>query len=175
MYLITSGRPSRLPMKLCKQAVRFYGRQLLSENLYHKLTVTISFEKFNPKINEYAYCEWEFDNHRSKDYVITIDKNLSKRNMLVALAHEMIHVKQYARGELKDYLRVNKSKWKGEIIDPQEVDYWDQPWEIEAHGYESGLFTKFAREEKLWNVFKGVSNPDAPIEPEPLGWKEMDI
>ena len=143
MYLITSGRPSRLPMKLCKQAVKFYGHQLLSENLYHKLTVTIAFEKFNPKINEYAYCEWEFDNHRSKDYVITIDKNLSKRNMLIALAHEMIHVKQYARGELKDYLRVNKSKWNGEIIDPQEVDYWDQPWEIEAHGREKELYYQF--------------------------------
>ena len=62
---------------------------------------------------------------------------------LIALAHEMIHVKQYARGELKDYLRVNKSKWKGEIIDPQEVDYWDQPWEIEAHGREKELYYKF--------------------------------
>jgi hypothetical protein len=143
MYVITSGKPSRLPIKLCKQAVRFYGRQLLSENLYHKLNVTIAFEKFNPKINEYAYCEWEFDNHRSKDYIITIDKNLSKRQMLIALAHEMVHVKQYARGELKDYLRVNKSKWKGQIIDPVEVDYWDHPWEIEAHGREKDLYYSF--------------------------------
>ena len=143
MYLITSGRPSRIPMKLCKQAVRFYGRQLLSENLYHKLNVTIAFEKFNPKINEYAYCEWEFDNHRSKDYVITIDKNLSKRSMLIALAHEMIHVKQYAKGELKDFIRVNKSKWKNEIHDLNESDYWFQPWEIEAHGMEKGLYVHY--------------------------------
>jgi len=143
MYVMTSGKPSRLPMKLCKQAIRYYGKLLLTENLYHKLNVTISFEKFDPKINEYAYCEWEFDNHRAKDYTITIDKNLSKRAMLVALAHEMIHVKQYAKGELKDYLRVNKSKWKGEIIDPNEVDYWDQPWEIEAHGREKDLYHKF--------------------------------
>lgn len=143
MYVITSGKPSRIPMKLCKQAVRYYGRILLSENLYHKLNITVAFEKFNPKINEYAYCEWEFENHRAKDYTITIDRNLSKRNMLIALAHEMIHVKQYAKGELKDYLKVNKSKWKGEIIDPEEVDYWDQPWEIEAHGREKELYYKF--------------------------------
>jgi hypothetical protein len=140
---MTSGKPSKIPMRLCKQAARYYGKLLLSENLYHKLNVTISFQKFNPKINEYAYCEWEFDNHRAKDYTITINKNLSKRAMLLALAHEMIHVKQYAKGELKDYLRVNKSKWKGQIIDPNEVDYWDQPWEIEAHGGERDLYYKF--------------------------------
>lgn len=143
MYVMTSGKPSKIPMRLCKQAARYYGKLLLSENLYHKLNVTISFQKFNPKINEYAYCEWEFDNHRAKDYTITINKNLSKRAMLLALAHEMIHVKQYAKGELKDYLRVNKSKWKGQIIDPNEVDYWDQPWEIEAHGGERDLYYKF--------------------------------
>jgi hypothetical protein len=34
------------------------------------------------------------------------------------------------------------------------------------------LFTKFAIEEKLWNVFKDVNNLDEPIEIEPLGWKE---
>ena len=68
-----------------------------------------------------------------------------------------------------------KSEFKGSIVNDNIVEYWDQPWEIEAHGYESGLFTKFVREEKLWEVFKGVQNPDSPIEPEPLGWKEMDI
>jgi hypothetical protein len=66
--------------------------------------------------------------------------------MLIGLAHEMIHVKQYAKGELKDYLRVNKSKWKGQIIDPEEVDYWDQPWEIEAHEKEKGLYYMFIDE-----------------------------
>jgi hypothetical protein len=36
---------------------------------------------------------------------------------------------------------------------------------------ESGLFSKFAVKEKLWEVFFGIQNPDAPIEPEKLGWK----
>jgi hypothetical protein len=55
----------------------------------------------------------------------------------------MVHVKQYAKGELKDYLRVNKCKWKGKIIDSDAVDYWDHPWEIEAHGREKGLYVKY--------------------------------
>jgi hypothetical protein len=36
---------------------------------------------------------------------------------------------------------------------------------------ESGLFSKFAVKEKLWEVFTGVQNPDTPIKTEPLGWK----
>jgi hypothetical protein len=143
MHLSTSGKPSRLPIRLCKQASRFYAKSLVSENLYHKLTIKLVFERFNPKVNEYAYCESESDHYRSKNFIITLNKNLSKRQMLLAIAHEMVHVKQYAKGELKDYLRVNKSKWKGEVIDPQEVDYWDQPWEIEAHGKEKNLYYEF--------------------------------
>lgn len=143
MYLKTVGRPSKTELSLCKDAVKFYGKRLLSENLYHKISVEISFEKFHPRNIDYAYCEWDFENHLSRDFTITVNRNLSKRQTLIALAHEMVHVKQYAKGELKDYIKVNKSKWMGEIIDPAEVDYWEQPWEIEAHGREFGLYKKF--------------------------------
>jgi hypothetical protein len=148
MYVRASGKPSKVPIKLCKEAVKFYGRQLLGETLYHKLEITINFETFKSNSNEYAFCEWEFENHRSRDFIITIDKKLSESAMLLALAHEMVHVKQYAKGELKDYLKVHKSKWKGEIIDPNVVDYWDQPWEIEAHGREKGLYIRFVEQMK---------------------------
>jgi hypothetical protein len=51
------------------------------------------------------------------------------------------------------------------------MDYWVQPWELEAFGTEVGLFSKFAIKEKLWEVFYGVQNPDSPIIAESLGWK----
>lgn len=143
MYLKSSGKPSKTPLKICKQAARFYGRRLLGENLYHKVEITLRFKEFNKKSNEYGFCEWDDDNHRCREFTITLDKNLSRKQLLLALAHEMVHVKQYAKGELKDYIKVNKSKWKGKIIDPIEVDYWEHPWEIEAHGRETGLYYKF--------------------------------
>ena len=55
----------------------------------------------------------------------------------------MVHVKQYAKGELKDFIRVNRIKWMGKIYDESKLDYWEQPWEIEAHGREKGLYYKF--------------------------------
>jgi hypothetical protein len=83
----------------------------------------------------------------------------------------MTHIKQYVYGETNETL----TRWKGIKIDSDNLDYWVQPWEIEAHGMESGLFTKFATKEKLWEVFTGIQNPDSPIIPESIGWKQSDV
>ena len=63
--------------------------------------------------------------------------------MLTVLAHEMVHVKQYAKGEMKDYIRMKSVKFQGKIYNDEEMDYWDHPWEIEAHGREKGLYYRF--------------------------------
>jgi hypothetical protein len=148
MYLKTVGKPSKVKMKMCKDAIKFYGRYLLGDNLYHRVSITVLFDKELIGTNEYAYCDWEDTNHKSRDFTIGIDPQMSKRNTLLALAHEMVHVKQYAKGELKDYIRSKKSKWKSEIIDPSQMDYWEYPWEIEAHGREKGLYIKFINYER---------------------------
>ena len=148
MYLKTIGKPNKVQLKTCKEALKFYGRHLLGEILYHRVDVTLLFDKELTNKNEYAFCEWEDSNHRGKEFTITVDPSLGKRNMLLALAHEMVHVKQYAKGELRDYVRSNKSKWKSEIIDPEVVDYWDFPWEIEAHGREKGLYIRYLNHER---------------------------
>lgn len=143
MYLKTKGKPSKVAIKICKDALKFYGRQLLGDNLYHRVSIDLFFDKDLIKSNVYAYCDWEDSNYKAKEFTIAVDPTLGKRSMLIAIAHEMVHVKQYAKGELKDYMRNNKSKWKSEIIDPDQLDYWEYPWEIEAHGREKGLYVKF--------------------------------
>ena len=77
----------------------------------------------------------------------------------------MVHVRQYALGDVN----INCTRWKGSKVEVP--DYWTEPWEIEAYGMQPGLFTKFAKKEKLWNVFEGVDDPDSPIENGKLGWK----
>jgi len=72
-----------------------------------------------------------------------LDSQLPVEKLVDVLSHEMVHVKQIAKGQLKDYIKVNKSKWKNEIHDLNETDYWFQPWEIEAHGMEKGLYVHY--------------------------------
>jgi hypothetical protein len=64
------------------------------------------------------------------------------RKMLETLAHEMVHVKQFARRELHPA----NDEWYGKTYNPKKVDYWDLPWEIEAHGRETGLFIRWAEQ-----------------------------
>ena len=58
------------------------------------------------------------------------------RDLLTTIAHEIVHVKQYELGELTQN---NES----------DIEYWDRPSEIEAHGRETGLFIKWAEANKL--------------------------
>jgi hypothetical protein len=64
--------------------------------------------------------------------------------MLIALAHEMVHVKQYATGESRQYERMPYvTKFRGVMVNTNTMDYWDLPWEIEAFGRELGLYVRF--------------------------------
>ena len=105
------------------------------------LEIDVSLKKIDTACG-YCLCIDE------RDFELEIGKTLSLRRLLETVAHEMVHVKQYARKELT----VNHA-WKGVPIDP-ETEYWDLPWEIEAHGREVGLFIRWAQThghaEKKW-------------------------
>jgi len=60
----------------------------------------------------------------------------------------MVHVKQYARGELRENYGVGKHLWKGAWVNSN-IDYYDLPWEIEAHGRETGLFIRYIQKHNL--------------------------
>ena len=143
MLLKTVGKPKKVPLKLCKDAVKCYGKTLLGERLYHKVEVTIEFKSEDLGKDVYGYCDWNDENFKSRDFTITVDPTLGKRNMLLVLAHEMVHVKQYAKGEMRDYVRMNKVRFKGKVYNDKKMSYWDFPWEIEAHGREKGLYYRF--------------------------------
>ena len=58
-------------------------------------------------------------------------------NWVSTLAHEMVHVKQFARGELDCSLQY----WKGR--NHSNTDYWDQPWEKDARRLQHKLVQEF--------------------------------
>jgi len=83
-----------------------------------------------------GYC-LETDNNRT--FEIELDRKLTLRKLMETLAHEMVHVKQYARREFHPAYNM----WRGKTYNPEKVSYWDLPWEIEAHGREVGLFVRW--------------------------------
>lgn len=102
-------------------------------------TLDITVKLCSPK-GALGYCCAE----DIRTFEIEVDKTSRLRRLLETIAHEMVHVKQYARKELHtDYANC----WKNEFY--TKTDYWDQPWEIEAHGRELGLFIRWAELHKL--------------------------
>ena len=151
-----------------KRAIMFYAQELLSTKMMENIDLKVKFDKSIKDCYGYASVEARTDSGKARDFLIEINPVIGGRAILKALAHEMVHIKQYAYDETND----NLTRWKGMPMDCNFEDYWRQPWEIEAYGIEAGLFRKFVVSEKLWEVFESIDNPDSPIEEVPIGWKQ---
>lgn len=62
-------------------------------------------------------------------YLVIVKPHRSLYHIGLTLAHEMVHVKQMAKGTFKQY--GSKNYWAGKLIS-KKTHYLDQPWEIEA-------------------------------------------
>jgi hypothetical protein len=94
-------------------------------------------------------CIWNDDScNRPREFIIRVDSTQDRDDMMETVAHEMVHVKQYARGELKDFSATDAvCKWQGKDINLSKLNYYDHPWEIEAHGREKGLYIQWVSSE----------------------------
>ena len=80
-----------------------------------------------------------------REFVIEIDSRLKGENFITALTHEMTHVKQHAKGELKDVNAFTKL-WKGKeymALYSTVDEYMELPWEAEAYEMQEILLTKY--------------------------------
>lgn len=82
----------------------------------------------------YGYC-MELDDNRT--FELEIDKNLRIYDFVSTLCHELTHLKQYARGEMKQ-LDDGRIRWK-KVIYSGNTSYDDSPWEKEAFRVEKQL------------------------------------
>lgn len=73
------------------------------------------------------------------DSYVVLVKPDSLKEMGLTLAHEMIHVKQLAKGHLKQVNGVNY--WRGKRY-RKNHNYLSMPWEVEAFSKQELLFRK---------------------------------
>lgn len=132
--------------KVLTSAAQFYLNKLeVSEKIQNNLVINVFVRKGPDRGACYANC---FPKRLPTEFDIELQPcDLSE--MLSSFAHEMIHVKQFATGELRMFPKC--SKWKDQIWEAgnDELDnYYDSPWEIEAYGREEGLYVRFATSHK---------------------------
>lgn len=130
-------------------AAHFFARQLFTSQTRKKLVVTLEFDGLGDSLYK-GFCEYVDRRDRPREFVIGIRRTLSRKSALKTLAHEMVHVWQYAAGHMADCDLRNGSegtKWRGRKFNFDRVSYWDSPWEIDAYGREVGLFVRY----ELWH------------------------
>lgn len=145
MLVKIHNAPSKRAKDLIKDACRFAANFFFDKRVLSNLVITIKFENGLIKNSGMmACCSYLDGPTRPRTFEIEIDKSLSIISMLLCIFHEMVHVKQYAKNELYDSSRdCKKFKWLNKWYNEDKINYFDQPWEIEAHGREKGLFLRW--------------------------------
>jgi hypothetical protein len=74
------------------------------------------------------------------DHKIVI-RLFSSTEWVSTLFHELVHAKQYLYGELQ--LEHSHAYWKGKLVNRDDYEYSNEPWEIEASTLETKMAKKF--------------------------------
>lgn len=135
---------TRTQKKYAKSMVEFCAKMLMPR--VSNLEINLHLYKFK-KDDSYGYAlaTDDADADRPREFNVEINTDTRLRRILETVAHEMVHVKQFARGELYQSSKTAKHRWQG-VWMRSEKEYWDLPWEIEAHGRECGLFVRWAED-----------------------------
>ena len=132
--IIAHGNTSQGRIDLLKNSARFYAKKLNLLNLDYKVLIYSEPNLRKNDGNNGTACKTG-----QKEITIMVDSKLKLPYMLITLAHEMVHAKQYIRGQYRaEWARNGKVKklWLGKTYS---VAYLKRPWELEAFRREGEL------------------------------------
>lgn len=130
---------NRYLAKVIREATKYYLESILPESKSKKLNILVTQSSSD-------YADGSCCYQSKYDYVIELGAHVSTNHKLLTLAHECIHVKQYATRQLKTIFVGNHlvDMWEGKRY--RNLKYDDQPWEKEALEQEEELFYSFVTE-----------------------------
>jgi hypothetical protein len=150
MHITITGHSRHVSHQLIQQALEYYAQQLLPR-LAPRLTVHVNITNLHRSQGNSGSCTWTDRRWRPRCFEIEIEASIGVDRTLRILAHEMVHVKQFARGEMTDSTDLGMVRFGGRLHRLRDDDgYWTQPWEIEAYGREPGLYHRFKRDHGLF-------------------------
>ena len=132
MYYVSYGTPKNMSYELMDRIVSF-ACQFLEINESIEIDFEDEFEE-----GCCGYCEYE---EEDKEVTVFVNPDQSVQNIITTIFHELVHAKQYIRGELVSGIGKQPSRWLGKECD---ANYFDTPWEQEAYELEA----------VMWDIFK---------------------
>ena len=127
---------------LSRTAAKYFSEQLIQNTrIRNNCKVTIEFTDELRVLKRDGECGIDGYNTMKKPrtFSIRLSNDGSYHDKLSTLAHEMVHVKQYAYCQINDDL----SKWKSKRVNSDIMEYEKYPWEIEANKRGDKLYLSF--------------------------------
>ena len=121
--------------RLCEDVVSWFVSKHLPR---HKLEIEV-LHRGMKREQAYGYCDVAGRHYKPREFLIELDTHLDKETYTKTLLHELYHVLQFCRGELK--LKSSKRYYKGECV--EDLEYYEQPHEISARWNERILYQKY--------------------------------
>jgi len=113
--------------KKYREAIEFFATELFTPQMKRHIELRIRKRDLGIWHGFVSIEDYNVLN-QPRSFVIELHKGDDEKEHLKTLAHELVHVRQYARNELNDEMNT----WKGRKVDSDSIPYEDQPWEIEA-------------------------------------------
>lgn len=136
--------------KLLEEAVETFTRKLMPNATDLDIEIELIRDLYRKEGVKGDMIVHDDDEEVPVEYSIRLDSAMHNQALVRALAHEMVHVKQYVLGEMRD-AGPKRVIWKGKKHVFDGYTYWDSPWEIEAYGRETGLLEHFVRYRRYQN------------------------
>lgn len=132
---------------IVRDLVKFSAELMLKPRVVQALTVRVTFDDTLFKVHGRLGSAIWIDTHiRGREFEIELDSEQSFASLLRSVAHEMVHVKQWASGEWQQRHRPEESyRYGRKTFDATKMDYWDYPWEIEAFGRTPGIIARWSK------------------------------
>jgi len=132
-YIEVNGG-NKFQREIAEKVVQFCIKEMMPR--VRTLYIELNIKKMTG--DAVGYCMMGDGN---REFEIECSKDLTLKDFVTTVAHEMVHIKQYYRKEMDCYGK----KWKKKTI-PDGTDYYDLPWEKEAYRLQDKLA------QKIWDA-----------------------
>jgi len=119
------------------QAIGFFADKLLTKQLNRHIIVNVVFRK-NLSYLGLTYVDDYNSSGKLREFTLEIYRDQIEEEILKTLAHELVHVRQYAIGDLNE----EATLWQGRLMEVN-LAYENQPWEIEADELADTLYEEY--------------------------------
>lgn len=131
--MIVKGKVSKSHLS----AMNYFADSLLTKQLKKHIIIHVKFRKTMDVLGLVEIEDYNLSG-KPREFILEINRNQSDIEILRTLAHEMVHVRQYAYCELNE----EGTQWCGQKM-ARDLEYHEQPWEIEANDVGDIIFYSY--------------------------------